>query len=281
MKFVYFGYDFMLPAVHRLINDGHELLGVFTFNCDNIFNFNIDTIALGEELGIPVILEQPNINHINEFIVRGCKTFIAAGFPAKIPPPDEKQAYAINLHPSLLPKGRGIMPTPHIIINAPEAAGVSIHKLTNNFDAGDILLQEPLVLEPDETVDSYSARIAQRGPDMLSKVMADLPRYWAEATPQDPAQASWFPPPDDAMRTIDWNAPVTQIDKIGSAFGRFGSLAHVNGDLIAIYDYAIDKTPPDQPPGTITGQNNNQITVAAADGYIRIKRYETLNQKRA
>ena len=49
MKFVYFGYDFMLGTVHRLLDDGHELAGIFSFPCDNVFNFNVETTALAKK----------------------------------------------------------------------------------------------------------------------------------------------------------------------------------------------------------------------------------------
>ena len=51
MKFVYFGYDMMLGCARRLIADGHQLAGIFTFPCDNVFNFNIETVALARQLG--------------------------------------------------------------------------------------------------------------------------------------------------------------------------------------------------------------------------------------
>ena len=277
MKFVYFGYDHMLGCARRLIDDGHKMLGIFTFNCDNVFNFNVETMALGKTLNIPVILEKPTAAHIDDFIAHGCAVFIVAGFPTKVPVPNEGKAYAMNIHPSLLPKGRGLMPTPTILMHEPDAAGLSIHKLTEAFDAGDILAQKALPLAADETVDTYAARVAAAGPDMLSALLSDLPQHWKAATPQDHGQAMYFPVPDEAMRTLSWNMRLKQLDKIARAFGSYGCLCELNGERYAVFDLVCHVEVHDHAPGTIIKQDNTAIFIATADGVIEIKALEKLH----
>jgi methionyl-tRNA formyltransferase len=272
MKFVYFGYDFMLPAIRRLITEGHKLTGIFTFPCDNIFNFNRETLHLAQEYSIPVTLENPSATHIKYFSDNATECFLAAGYPWKIPVIDT--AYAINLHPSLLPKGRGIMPTPHIIINHPEASGFTIHKLARGFDAGDILYQEALPVSPTETVKTLSTRTLERGTEALSKVMRDLPRYWEKATPQNEAEATHFPPPDMNMRLLNWNKPVDEIDRTARAFGHYGSLAQFDDSLWVVFSHEISKENPGAGAGTILSRSDNIITIAALDGVVKLKQWE-------
>lgn len=276
MKFVFFGYDFMLATVRRLLKDGHELSGVFTFECDNVFNFNQEIIALAESTEIPLTLSRPEPNHIEAFISHGAECFLSAGYPFKIPPIDKNKAYGINVHPSLLPKGRGIMPTPYIIMHEPEAGGISVHKLAPQFDAGDILYQEPLDISEQETVESYSEQIADKAPEIISKVMADLPRYWSNATLQDEGKASHFPPPDDEMRTIDWNSSVEDIDRLGRAFGHFGSLARFDDHLWGIYDFEVWKESHHHPPGTVIERTDENILITASDGFANLKRFQKI-----
>ncbi len=274
MKFVYFGYDHMLPCARRLIQDGHMLLGIFTFNCDNVFNFNRDTIALGQSLDVPVTLEKPEAHHVKQFIKASAEVFIGAGFPSKIPVPNEGAAYAINMHPALLPKGRGIMPTPTIIMHEPDAAGLSIHKMTDEFDAGDILIQESLPLSANETVDSYSARIAEIGPEMLSSVMSDLPRYWGAARPQDQAEATIFPAPTSEMRSLDWSSSVETIDKTARAFGSFGCLCRVEEQLLVVYDLGAAEQAHDFDAGYVVERTQQSLTIAVSDGVVSLKKFE-------
>ena len=204
MKFVYFGYDFMLESVQRLLSEGHELLAVFSFDCDNVFNFNVKTKELAERLDIPFSTNKPLPMDIGIFCDQGAQVFLSAGYPHKIPPVDEDRAYGINFHPSLLPAGRGIMPTPTILMNHPEASGVTIHKLSDVFDDGDILLQKKIPITAQDDVETLSCKIAMAAPDMLSRVFRELPALWQSAAPQDQSKASTFPMPDEAMRMLDW-----------------------------------------------------------------------------
>jgi methionyl-tRNA formyltransferase len=274
MKFIYCGYDFMLGAARRLIADGHELAGVLTFPCDNVFNFNAETLELARETGVPVLTEKPRPPHIEDLIDAGARCFFAAGYLYKIPPIDETRAYGVNLHPSLLPLGRGIMPVLSILMRHPEASGLTLHKLAPAFDAGEILAQENLAVGPRETVESLSARMALRAPDMVSSVMADLTGYWAKAKPQDESKALHFPPPDDAMRLLDWAKPVEEIDRTARAFGRYGSLARFDDALWAVYAHDVWKEKHGLKPGAVALRQNRMLVIAAADGFVCLKDFQ-------
>lgn len=271
MKFVYFGYDFMLDTVRRLLRDGHELCGIFTFECDNLFNFNTETVKLGLSLKIPVSQNKVDVEAIDKMIALGAECFFAAGYPYKIPPINESKAYGVNLHPSLLPKGRGLMPTPTIIMHAPEAAGLTVHKLSSVIDQGDILDQVPLKLSERETVESYSARIALAAPDVMGKVFEDIGEYWMLSKPQDESEAVTFPVPDDAMRMIDWHDDITMLDKKARAFGRYGCLARIEGQLWVIYDHDVWQENHVQTYGRCVMEQPRHMVIAAKNGYFVIK----------
>ena len=175
MKFVYFGYDFMLPSVLRLREEGHVLMAIFSFDCDGIFNFNNGCRTLCQEMGVPFILSPADEFHIGGLLERGVECFLAAGYPYKIPPVDETRAYAVNVHPSRLPLARGLMPVPWIIMNnLKKAAGLTAHKMTATFDGGDILLQSKFALDRHETVETYCAKIAMRASGLIAALMTFL-----------------------------------------------------------------------------------------------------------
>lgn len=271
MKFVYFGYDFMLPAVQRLVSEGHELLGILSFECDNIFNFNAATRSFAQEQRLPFTLSQAEPDHIEAYLTKGAEVFLAAGYPYKIPPVPQGRAYGINLHPSYLPKGRGIMPTPYIIMGAYEAAGVTIHKMTERFDYGEILLQEKIDVSSREDVETYSAKIALRAPEMLSKVFRDLPNLWNNALAQSEVTATHFKAPNEALRTFRWDMGVEKIDLIARAFGRYGSLTHLSDDRLVVYNLAVWNEAHSLRPGTLAGITSRELIVAAKDGFVVLK----------
>jgi methionyl-tRNA formyltransferase len=273
MKFVYFGYDFMLGSVQRLLRDGHQLLGIFSFPCDNVFNYNEQTLALAKQLNVPVRLDKPTKYDIDFYLQKGCECFLSAGYPFKIPPIDETRAKGINVHPSLLPQARGLMPTPHIILNHPQASGMTVHKLTQKFDQGDILHQTPLPLNERETVETLSARIAMRAPDILSMIFSDLQTYCKDAKPQNEKKSSYFNPPTDEMRLLDWNSNVEKIDRTARAFGRYGSLAKFDNDLWVVYAHDAWKEKHNMKPGTVALKLSREIVIAAKDGFVCLKEF--------
>lgn len=273
MKFVFFGYDFSFPVLKRLIDDGNEPIAIFTFECDNVFNFNREIIKLAQERDLPFTMAKPTADEIQYYTNAGAQLFLSCGYPYKIPNIDNEKAYGLNMHPSLLPRGRGLMPSPHIIMHEPEIAGFTIHKLTSEYDAGDILHQEKIELSDTDTVDSYSAEIARRSPNAISKVVSEIEKHWNNAAPQDQTQASTFPPPDESMRTFDWNASIKQIDRVGRAFGSFGSLAIVGDKKIAIFAYEVKTQDHDHTPGVLIEQTKDHITIAAADGIVIITKF--------
>ena len=272
MKFVYFGYDFMLGTVDRLLKEEHELVGVFSFPCDNIFNFNIRTVALAQRENVPLSLEKPSFTDIRNMQGKGAVVFLSAGYLFKIP--DVAPGYGLNIHPSYLPKGRGLMPLPFILLDHPEAAGFTIHKLADEMDSGDILAQEKFSISEAETVETFSGRIAERAPELLSGIMKDLPSAWKNAKAQNESEALNFPPPNDQMRVLNWNLPLDRLDKIARAFGHYGSLAQIGSSIHAIYAHTIEKDKHAHPPGTIISDEHGTTKIAVHGGYFIIKKSE-------
>lgn len=266
----------MLDSVHRLINDGHELAGIFSFECDNVFNFNKNCRELAEQLDIPFTTNKALPIDIQVFVNQGVEVFFGAGYPYKIPPINEAEAYGINLHPSLLPQGRGIMPTPTIILNHPEVCGYTIHKLTPVFDDGDMLVQKPIKITDQDDVETISSRIAIHAPGTLSTVFKNLAELWAHATPQSKDRATTYPMPDDQMRLLNWNDRVFDIMKTGRAFGRFGCLAPLNGKIFGVYNMNVWEEDHKYQPGKIINAQSRNIVIAASNGFVCLKEFQEL-----
>ncbi len=277
MKFVYCGYDFAIDTVLRLLDRGHHLIGILTFPCDNVFSFNTQALALAQQLDIPIIQDKPDQAIIDDFIDQGAELFLAMGYLYKIPPIDFSKAYGVNVHPSYLPQGRSVMPLPHILMHAPEAAGMTAHQLTQDFDAGDILIQEKIELSSEETVETLSCKMAMRMPDMIEKLISDLPNYWQKAQPQNESEVSNFPAPDDEMRRIDWKQSVDFILKQHRAFGGFGVLFELEGKPWVAYRLMGWQESHSFKPGAVRHMSTREIVIAAKNGFICISQAQDLS----
>lgn len=278
MKFVYIGYDFMLDVVHRLLGDGHELVAICSFPCDNRFSFNVQAEALAAAMQIDFTTAPISEEHIAKYKAEGAECFFSAGYPYKIPLSATEDAYGINVHPTLLPKGRSLLPAPHILLSHPEDSGVTIHKLAERIDAGDILLQEPVAIRDDESVETLSARTILKTVDLAARVFQDMETYYQNAKPQNDDDATHWDTPTDVMRTLDWQKPVKQISKIQRAFGYYGSLAFFNDEMWNVYDADVWEEDHSYAPGDVVANLGTQLVIAAKDGFVCLKLIEKIHR---
>ena len=266
----------MLPVAEKLLLDGHTLTGVITFPCDQIFNFNHNCQAIAKHTGAPYIESRATKEHIESLINKGAQLFISAGYPYKIPP-IPSSAYGINIHPSVLPRARGAMPVPHIIINeTSEAAGYTIHKLEPEFDTGDIIHQENLILGDDETVERYCAKILASAPSAMIDIVNDIKSHWNNAKPQDNTMASTYTLPDDATRTLNWSQDVNHILRTARAFGRYGCFAHFADKTWNVYACEGWTDNHSYESGHCLSLQNNMAVIAAHNGFIALKEFNEM-----
>ena len=115
---------------------------------------------------------------------------------------------AINLHPSLLPAYRGPDPLFWIFRDGERRAGVTVHLMTAEFDAGDILGQQALDLPDGTGGDLLEARYAEIGGRLQADAAWALWKGSAERRPQDERKATYRPRPgpDDLLVDPGWSA---------------------------------------------------------------------------
>jgi phosphoribosylglycinamide formyltransferase-1 len=65
----------------------------------------------------------------------------------------------LNIHPSLLPKYKGLHTHQRAIEAGDAQAGCSVHEVTAELDGGPILAQERVDIEPDDTAETLAAKI--------------------------------------------------------------------------------------------------------------------------
>ena len=68
----------------------------------------------------------------------------------------------INIHPSLLPKYRGLNTHARALEAGDSEHGCSIHFVTEELDGGPLIAQAPIAVHANDTIDSLSKRVQQR-----------------------------------------------------------------------------------------------------------------------
>ena len=221
MRIIYFGFDLFYDCFEALINhDGIEVMALYTFKTDNVFEFNSRVVALAKSRNIPVHFEKITKEDIEKYLDNGLDFTVSAGYIHKIPVPCDKRFRGINVHPALLPVGRGAWPYPVTILKGLTQSGVTIHKITNRFDEGDILLQESFSVTPQDTLDTLTEKSQNLARKMIIDVVNNFNKLWQNAIPQ--TQGEYWQEPTDADRTILDNMTYETAQRIVRAFGSFG-----------------------------------------------------------
>jgi methionyl-tRNA formyltransferase len=117
---------------------------------------------------------------------------------------DHPKFAPINVHASLLPTYRGSAPLHRVILNGETKTGITTMKMVRALDAGDILLQESLTIDPDETVGTLHDRLCQLGSDLLVRTLAAYNDGSIHPIPQDEAKVSFAPPIIDSDQRVQW-----------------------------------------------------------------------------
>jgi methionyl-tRNA formyltransferase len=108
----------------------------------------------------------------------------------------------LNIHPALLPRNRGLFPYFWAIANGDQETGVTLHWVDENFDTGDLLLQESICIKPGDTMTSLQYKSAQVGAELLVHGLDLIESGSPPRIPQDNDQASYYswPRPADQRR---------------------------------------------------------------------------------
>jgi len=133
-----------------------------------------------------------------------------AHFPWRLAPVliDSARLGGINIHPSLLPRHRGLLPLFWIYHSGDRQSGVTAHQLTDRFDEGSIIGQQAFDLPRAFPADELNALNARVAAGLAVDTGRALARGDAAARPQDPALATRAPavvPGTSMVRFDDWD----------------------------------------------------------------------------
>lgn len=273
MKIAYCGYDFFYTCLEELINEGNTILKIFTFETDDKYNYKCKIENIASNNGIPISYNKPTEQEIlNLFEQQGCDLIVTAGYIYKIPVIKSKSFKGINIHPTLLPKGRGPWPLPDVILREEKYSGVTIHQITEEMDGGPILIQEKFPVLKNEDLETLSCRSQIIAVKILKKLMVNFSEYWLNAIPQINGEY-WEYPSEESM-TFSGNMKVDEIDKIIRAFGKFDSCASFLGKKWLVHDANCWKEEHSYKPNSIVHITNKEVLLAAVDGFVCIRYFE-------
>ena len=291
MRIVFMGTpDFAVPTLEKIIEAGHEVVGVVT-QPDK-------AKGRGHQVVFPPVKEtalkygltvyQPKRVR-DEAFVDQLKTLdpdviVVVAFGQILPKTvlDLPSYGCVNVHASLLPKYRGAAPIQWAVINGEAYSGVTIMRMDEGLDTGDMIAREKIALDADETGGSLFDKLSAMGGRLLVQVLKELEDGTAVFEKQDDSQAGEYARMlTKSMGAIRFDEPAVRIERLirglnpwPSAYTRF------RGKTLKIWKAAVSDQAYDRAPGEVAAVSKTDFTVQTGEGALIIQEVQMEGKKR-
>jgi len=282
MKIIFFGSDdFAAVSLQNLAVTGyHQILACVT-QPDRprgrglqILPSPVKVCARDNDLSIwqPENLTGEDI--ARELAAYECDLFVVIAYGSILPPNilNIPRLFAINAHASLLPKYRGAAPINWAIINGETETGVTMIRLNSKLDSGDIIAQESIAIEPEDTAGTLRKKLAELSAGCLLQTLDLIETGQAAFVPQDSSAATYAPKLDKDTAHIDWSEPAARINnRIRGLLPKPGAHTFLSGKMVKILSAEATPVAPEAvQPGQILDISAAGILVATGQGTLLI-----------
>ena len=207
----------------------------------------------------------------------------------------------VNIHASLLPKYRGAAPINWAIVNGENVSGVTTMHITEELDAGDILLTHEVPIKEYYTSLVLHDILAESGADLLVETIEGLQAGTITPKPQDHSKATFAPLIEKDDGRIDWSKSAEEIHNLIRGMQPWPSaFTTLDGENLRIYEsVVIEGSPSPQPsphppeadqslaeqgegetlPGPIV-EASERLIIAAGQNRIEIRELQLQGKRR-
>ena len=213
MKIVLMGTPDFVVSIFDAVANRHNVLAVFTRAPKPVGRKHVITKSpvhvWAESKNIPVYHKPSEYNFKPDMV------FVAA-YGAILRDNVLGSAPCINLHPSLLPMYRGPSPIRTAIKNGDTESGVCLMQMTNELDAGDILMCKKFNIDIDDTNETVEEKVSNIGTEMVLEYMSAPAKY-----PPKPQSGKIVYTAKTGVydEIIDWKKPSIEIHNLVRALG--------------------------------------------------------------
>ncbi len=177
----------------------------------------------------------------------------------------------VNVHASLLPRWRGASPMQSAILSGDQETGVSVMRMVEALDAGDVLLSKRLPLTSEETLPSLETKLSALGAEALLESLSLLGSGQALWTPQDAKSVTVCAKIKKEDGRLVWSKSAQELDRQVRAFVAWpGSFAFFGPKRLVIKKVRPEALS-DGEPGRVLEAGAGGIAVACQKGRLVIE----------
>ena len=265
--------EFAVASLKRLVEDGHDVCGVFTQpdrpkNRGMKMTFSpVKEYALSQNLTVYQPLKMRDGEALGIVQDLQPELIVVAAYGRILPEEilNAPQYGSINVHSSLLPAYRGAAPINWAILDGLDETGVTIMYMAKELDAGDIIHTVKTAIDIDETAQELTLRLAELGAQALSETVDMLAAGTAVRTPQEHEKHTYAPMLSKALSPIDWNKTSRQIhDQVRGLNPWPCASTVVGGKNVKVHKTAFGAETT-AAPGTVVSAGKQGIEIACGD----------------
>ncbi|MFI9506263.1 methionyl-tRNA formyltransferase [Nocardia sp. NPDC052566] len=276
MRIVSFGFQtWGRKTLQALIDSEHEVVLAVTHPASEssykaIWSDSVEELA--REHGIPVHLTERADEATIDLVKRAEPDVIVVNswytwMPAELynlPPHG-----TLNLHDSLLPKFTGFSPVLWALISGESETGLTVHRMDEGLDTGDILVQRALPIGPRDTGTELVLRGMELIPDAVREALAALESGTAAWRPQNKAERTYFHKRSDRDSRIDWTWSATDLERFVRALSEPYPRAFTfyRGERIEVLEASVSEARYGGTPGRVIVQEGGGAVVTGSDAH--------------
>ncbi len=278
MRVVFMGTpEFSVPPLEYLIKSEYQVVGVYTQpdkptgRGRTLEQSPVKRVALqhGLEVFQPVKLRNPD--EVARLAALKPDLVLVAAFGQILPQSvlDIPKLGCLNIHSSLLPEYRGATPVPAAILAGDKETGVTIMLMDEGMDTGAIITQIVVGIEPDDTTELLTTRLAQAAVRLLGEALP----LWFDGSlkpqPQDGSKATYTKPITKEDGAIDWQMSAVEISRRIRAFHPWpGCYTWWQGKLLKVLEAVALHKEGNLKPGKVVDLASGQPAVVGVEtGY--------------
>jgi methionyl-tRNA formyltransferase len=279
-RIVFFGNERLATGVSTncavlasLIEAGYEIAAVIASSqAANSRGLEIEEVA--RRHNIPLLLPDKIADLVDDIAAFRADAGVLVAFGQIIPEAiiNLFPAGIINLHPSLLPLHRGPTPIESVILEGSKSTGVTIMKLANKMDAGDVYAQSEIDLSGQESKQELADKLLEIGAGMMVDLLPEILAGSIVALPQDESRATYDSKINKTDGVLDFTKPAAILEREIRAFAEWPkSHCELFGKTVIITSAGVIADDTDQKPGEIVTHGQG-LKIATSGGWLAINR---------
>jgi methionyl-tRNA formyltransferase len=275
MRLIFMGTpEFAVPTLIELAARGHEIAAVYT-RAPRPAGRGMDLQHTPVErearrLALPVCTPKSlkDSDAQRAFRAHDADAAVVVAYGLILPKPilEAPRLGCFNVHASLLPRWRGAAPINRAIMAGDPETGVTIMKMEEGLDTGDMAMAERMPIGGDVTAGELHDALSRLGADLMLRVLAAAERGSLQLTPQPDSGVTYAEKISKNETRIDWTKSWKQVNDHIRGLSPFPGAWFGIGDL-RVKALRTTKAEGSGAPGMVLDKN---LTVACADGAVRL-----------